>query len=331
MIMIKIFPPEGLEQVTAFPAHPRLPDFPVDQCRMHRPDAHTIAVRDGVIVARASLWWTQTPSLPGQRLGIIGHFAVLDESGARELLSAMCEELKRRACTLAVGPMDGTTWRRYRLITERGTEPPFFLEPDNPDNWPAFFLGANFSPLATYFSALNDDLSVEDPRIPRTVGRLERAGVRFRALRPDAFLEELRNIHAVSRASFKDNFLYTPIEESDFVAQYNPIRAQVRPELVQFAEREGQPVGFVFGIPDLAQARRAQPVDTVVLKTVAVLPGRTCAGLGNVLVARCQQAARALGFRRVIHALMHESNNSLNLSGHYARPFRRYTLYARSL
>jgi L-amino acid N-acyltransferase YncA len=72
-------------------------------------------------------------------------------------------------------------------------------------------------------------------------------------------------------------------------------------------------------------------VDTVIVKTVAVLPGRRLAGLGNVLVARCQQAARALGFRRAIHALMHESNNSRNLSAHYAKPFRRYTIFARDL
>ena len=36
----------------------------------------------------------------------------------------------------AVGPLDGSTWRRYRLVTERGVEPPFFMEPDNPDDWP---------------------------------------------------------------------------------------------------------------------------------------------------------------------------------------------------
>ena len=46
---------------------------------------------------------------------------------------------------------------------------------------------------------------------------------------------------------------------------------------------------------------------------------------------RCQQAARALGFCRVVHALMDESNNSLDLSGHYAKPFRRYMLFARKL
>jgi L-amino acid N-acyltransferase YncA len=217
------------------------------------------------------------------------------------------------------------------LLTERGAEPTFFLEPDNPDDWPGFFQDAGFAPLATYFSALNPDLSVEDERIPRTLERLQRGGVQLRPLDPEHFVEELRRIYEVSRVSFQSNFLYTPIAEAEFLAQYEPVRAHLRPELVILAERAGQPVGFVFGVPDLAQAKRGQAVDTVVVKTVAVLPGRTYAGLGNVLVALCQQRARALEFRRAIHALMHETNNSLNLSGHYARPFRRYTLYSRAL
>lgn len=72
-------------------------------------------------------------------------------------------------------------------------------------------------------------------------------------------------------------------------------------------------------------------MDTVIIKTVAVLPGRAYAGLGNVLVARVQAIAYALGYRRAIHALMHDSNNSRNLSDRYARSIRRYTLYARKL
>ena len=110
-----------------------------------------------------------------------------------------------------------------------------------------------------------------------------------------------------------------------------PWAGQIRPELVIIADCANEPVGYVFAIPNLAQAARGEAVDTAVLKTVAVLPGRMSAGLGGVLVARCQQAARSLGFRRVIHALMHENNNSLNLSGHYATLFRRYTLYSRPL
>jgi hypothetical protein len=328
--MVKIIPISELETLNALACHQRLPDFNSSQCRAHRCDAHSVALRDGIIVARGSLWWKETPVLPGQTLGAIGHFAALDETCALELLEAASNELGVHGCTRAMGPMDGNTWHRYRLVTERGTEPPFFMEPDNPDDYPRWFLAAGFSPLATYFSALSHDLSVEDPRIPRAMQRLEENGVSLRSIDPGSFQDELRHIYAVSCVSFQANYLYHPIAETEFLAQYEPIRAHIRPELVLLAEQEGKPVGFVFALPNLAQARRGH-IDTVVLKTVAVLPGRACAGLGNVLVARCHAAARTLGFRRVIHALMHENNNSLNLSGHYAKPFRRYTLFAREL
>ena len=67
------------------------------------------------------------------------------------------------------------------------------------------------------------------------------------------------------------------------------------------------------------------------MKTLAVLPEPALAGLGNLLLWRVHEEAKRLGFKRVIHALMHESNTSRNLSGRYAKPFRRYTLFARKL
>jgi L-amino acid N-acyltransferase YncA len=329
--MVKIFRVTELGGLS-LPVPAALPPFNAPtQCVAQQADAHAVAVRDGSVVARCSLWWTTVPGLPGETPGVIGHFAAVDEPAALELLAAACDQLRSNACTQAIGPMDGNTWRRYRLVTERGAAPPFFLEPDNPDSWPRWFAAAGFSILATYFSALNDDLAVADPRLPRTWARLEAAGVRLRQLNPADFGAELRRIYAVSCVSFRDNFLYTPISEPEFLVQYEAIRSQVRPELVLLADRGDEPVGYVFGIPDFAQAQRGEAVDTVVVKTVAVLPGRAQAGLGNVLVARCQEAARALGFRRVIHALMHETNNSLNLSGHYAKPFRRYALFTRAL
>ena len=329
--MVRIFPLNDLQSAAALSAHAALPAFAIEQCEKHGGDAHIVVMRDGVAVARTSLWWNRAPAMSGERPGILGHFAAVDQTAAKELLDAACGELKRSGCTTCVGPMDGNTWRRYRLLTDRGAEPQFFLEPDNPDEWPGFFSAANFAPLATYFSAMNDDLTVEDPRLARATERLASAGVQLRPLNPKTFVDELRRIYAVSRMAFQDNFLYSPVEEAEFLAQYEPIRAHVVPELVILAEQEQQPVGFVFSIPDLAQAKRGQRVDTVILKTVAVMPGRRSAGLGNVLVSRCQQAARRLGFRRVIHALMHENNNSLNLSARYAKPFRRYVLYARKL
>jgi GNAT superfamily N-acetyltransferase len=62
---------------------------------------------------------------------------------------------------------------------------------------------------------------------------------------------------------------------------------------------------------------------------MAVHPDHAGIGLGSVLMDRCQQAVRAAGFTRAIHALFHDANRSGKISGHTARVIRRYTLYAR--
>ncbi len=227
--------------------------------------------------------------------------------------------------------MDGNTWRRYRLVTERGAEPPFFLEPDNPSDWPAHWARAGFTPLASFFSALNPDLTREDAQVARAGERLARLGVRLRPLDAASLEADLRRIYVVSAHAFTMNFLYTPLPEADFLAQYTALRDRMKPELTLLAELDDEVVGYVFTLPDWQPAARGEVVDTVIVKTVAVLPERRCAGLGAWLVAETQRAARALGYRRAIHALMHESNNSLNLSGRYATPFRRYTLFGKKL
>ena len=306
-----------------------LPAFDPETIRRHGADEHLVLLDDdGAPSARASLWWREVPTLEGHRLGAIGHFAAANSVAAGALLLDVGGRLRQNGCNLAVGPLDGNTWRRYRWLTERGSEPPFLLEPDNPDAWPAYWETAGFMPLASYFSALNSDLSYEDPQVARAGDRLHKDGVRIRALRVEEFEAELRRIYEVSVHSFGSNYLYTPLPEEAFVAQYAAIRERVRPELVLLAEQEGRPIGYVFNVPDWL---RGPQTDTVIVKTLAVLPGRRCAGLGTWLLARAQIVARELGYRRVIHALMHESNNSLNLSARYAKQFRRYTLYARAL
>ena len=297
-----------------------------------RPDECWLALdAHGVPAARASLWWREAPALAGERLGVVGHYAALNSAAGVALLRHLCGQLRNRQCTLAVGPMDGNTWRRYRFVTERGQLPAFFLEPDNPDEYPQYFRDAGFYDLARYSSSVNEDLIGEDERVARTRERLSAQGVRLRTLRLDEFESELERIYDLSVVAFRDNYLYTPIERGEFIAQYRQVKALLVPELVLLAEIAQETVGFGFCLPDTAQAQRGEPIDTVIIKTVAVLPGRRQAGLGAWLVADLQQRARALGFRRAIHALMHESNRSRNISRHTAQVMRGYTLFARSL
>ncbi|MBW4507312.1 MAG: GNAT family N-acetyltransferase [Scytonematopsis contorta HA4267-MV1] len=278
-----------------------------------------------------SLWWGNTPSLPGHRLGFIGHYNVHHKEAATCLLKHACQELASQGCTMVIAPVDGSTWQNYRLLTERGDYPVFFLEPNNPDDWQQHFTDEGFTPIAHYSSSLNKDLTQVDSRLLRVRERLEKTGVSIRSVNLQDFEKELQRIYTVALESFHNNFLFSPIDEAEFIAQYFPLLPYVQPELVLIAEHEDNPVGFIFAIPDYLEKEREKNIKTIIIKTVAILPGRIYAGLGNLLVAQCQDIARELGYSQAIHALMHDDNPSLNLSGHYAQRIRRYAVFGKKL
>ena len=297
------------------------------------PDAHrVIRGGDGAPLARCSLWWSRTPTLAGERVGLVGHWASSSDAAGRRLLAHACAELADVGCSLAVGPIDGSTWRRYRLATWSSGEPPFFLEPTNPPEWPAVWTESGFAPLADYVSALSDDLTGDDSRAVEASARLARVGVRLRTLDPSRFEEELRRIHQVVSSSFARSLLYTPISAEAMLAQYEALRPAIVPGLVLLAEQGERLVGFCFSIPDMAERARGESPRTAIIKTLAVLPNRDqLAGLGGHLVASAHLAMHAHGFTQVIHALMHVRNRSLRISSRTTQPIRRYTLFARSL
>jgi GNAT superfamily N-acetyltransferase len=322
-------------EVAAFCSLPAATTLTPDTPSVGQADAHWLAVDDGgAPLARCSLWWNHAPSLPAARLGLIGHYAAHDDAAAGLLLAHARAHLAAQGCTLAVGPLDGNTFRHYRFVTNRAVDgvprPPFFLEPDNPDAWPLQFAAAGFAPSARYFSAIGP-LPQADSRLDSLAARVQDAGIHVRPASLDAFDAELNAIYTVTAQSFTHNFLYTPIERDEFLAQYGPIRPYAQPEFVLIAEQAGEPVGFLFAVPDLAQARRGEPVTTLIAKTTAVLPDLGGHGLASYMLARVQMAARELGYTHVIHALMHENNHSRKISAHYAAIMRQYTLFAAQL
>jgi GNAT superfamily N-acetyltransferase len=324
------------QQRSALAQAPGLPPFDANQITGHAADLHLCALgQSSEILARCSLWWKETPPLAAHRVGAIGHYAAVDDDAAAALLSEAAGLLREHGCTIAIGPMDGNTWRRYRFVIDPNPsdslEPPFFLEPTNPPEWPHQFEQTGFTRLAEYYSSLNTNLDRHDERTAPIAARLQDAGVQVNSSRTTDLRDQLKRIYAVSRISFTRNFLYTELPESAFIAQYLPLLDRIQPELLLLAESASDLVGYLFAIPDLAQAAHGQAIDTFIIKTVAILPEPGLRGLGGLLVARAHEAGRGLGYKRAIHALMHEDNISRNISGHYATTMRKYALYSREL
>lgn len=313
-----------MKLLTYRPGEP-LPDFDTSTLISQHADEHLCTSEAEV---RCSLWWKTVPELTGERLGVIGHFQAQSEVAANFLLKRAKNRLREQGCTLAVGPMDGNTWRRYRVLTERGEEPSFFMEPDNPDWWAGAFFRSGFTPLATYSSSLVTDLHRQDPRTVRAMTRLQKHGVQIRHVDLTRFEEDLQKIYEVSVVSFPNNFLYTKISKEDFLGQYLPFRDKIRADLVFIAEEAGRPVGYLFATPDYAEALRGESIRTIIGKTLAILPARRYGGLGVVLTNLLHQKAAELGYSRLIHALQHEENQVQNMSGFFGKKMRRYVLFS---
>jgi GNAT superfamily N-acetyltransferase len=290
-----------------------------------------VAVVDegGGVCAEAALWWRETPQVEGVRVGAIGQFKADDAATAQVLLTAATDFLRQKGCKLAVGPLNGNTWRTHRLVVQSDGRGPFLLEPRHLQEHPSWWEGAGFSTLSRYSSSVMP-LTGEEAISAAVKSRLLRS-VTVRPLDPVHYDEELRRIYEVSLKSFSANFLYTPLEEAGFVASYQKVRERVDPDLVRIAERDGQACGFIFGIADLEAAARGEK-PAVIVKTLAVDPAARCAGLGSLLVDELHRISQEKGYTEAIHALQHEGNTSLKITGrHHGTVFRRYALFAKRL
>jgi GNAT superfamily N-acetyltransferase len=328
----------GGDALAALP-HGSVPALDAGAWTLMRPEWHAVVVDGGALVGRASAWVSDPPPVaadPAAHAGRIGHAAWLDASVGARLIGAAERWMRERGADLALGPLDGSTWFTYRVVTDQapggGTpEPPFILEPDPPAAVAAAFEMAGYAPIAHYLSSRVDRLADLAAALADGLRQWAERGVRVRPFDTAQGEAELRALHPLLLRAFAGNPYFVPLDEGQFLAGYGALLPVADPRLILIAEREGRPVGVVLALPDGAQAARGETVDTVVVKTLAVDPDERGRGLGAFLVLAVQERARQAGFGRALHALMHTDNASARISRHLGRPMRRYALLARPL
>jgi GNAT superfamily N-acetyltransferase len=289
-----------------------------------------LASRAGAPVARLSLQVVHDlVGAPGPS-GLVGHYEALDAEAGTALLAAAGRALAERRVLRVLGPINGSTWARYRLAL-RPADPvanedpaPFLGEPWNPARYPQDFADAGFAAVAHYESRIDEHLGDEPEDAEALAARIREAGLVVRLLDLGRFDQELERLFGLSLECFADNLYYSPIDPASFRTQYEKVRPLIDPTLVLVAEdRTGRPAGFQFAFRD-----PVAPAPRVIVKTVATAPRVRGLGLGGHMLDLIRRRARELGCGSAIHALMFVKNLSMRMSArHRSRVFRRYALY----
>ena len=271
------------------------------------------------IPGASCLMWTDGPQWEGRAAGTIGRLAIEYPEAGRKLVTMACEQLAQAGCAGVLAPMEGDTWHPYRVVLESDGSPPFLLEPTSGAHDHSTLKACGFDVLEEYVSARAavPVAGSAEPAVP---------GIAISAWDGRGAAQLVGQLHAYAAGSFADKLFFKPLDEAGFRAMYEPLIAMLDPRLVLFAhDAHGNLVGFLFGLPDLAQGER--PTQAI-LKTYA----STVRGVGRQLAWQFHERARDMGFTHVVHALMHSANRSRGSSGLFGgTEFRRYGILGKRL
>ena len=305
------------------------------ECKIENGDGITIIrlIEDFIEKGSATCYYSNTPEVDGKHIGAIGELKIDGNEVGLELLNK-CEEIFReKGISKIVAPMNGNTWKQYRTIKQTSDEPPFLMENVSPIEFNEIFETAGYYETGTYTSTkgkienyYNDEVLDEIDRI------IQNEGITIRTLDKNNGVEDLRKIYNVSVESFARNPFYTPIDERDYLEQYTSYLDKVDEDFILIAEKDGKEIGFLFAIPNLIEMQTMGKIDSLILKTIAVLPEYENLGLGNAMTRIIARKAIDKGYKNWIFAFMYKDNTSQKLAQRNGtHTIREYALYGKDI
>ncbi|MEJ7809651.1 MAG: hypothetical protein WKG32_04455 [Gemmatimonadaceae bacterium] len=311
------------------------------------------AIRDGRIVGRMGLLDVGNfPPRPAAAVMLMPDF-VDDASVVACLLDAVESRALERGARELVGPMNPNIHHdigvqvsgfERRNTIFMGYQPPYYARR---------LEASGFRPLAELQAwELYQESFLQEGRLRRLVDRVERQpSLRIRSVELRRFDRDLAIFFHLYCGAFSDHWGFVPPTWEEFKFIAGDIRHILRANMALVAEWDGQPVGFVLGVPDLygiipkASRGRLTPklvldvlrkwrrVDEVRVMIAGVLPTHRRYGVHLSLFYRITCAIFDLGFRGGEISWVMKDNapmaKVLPLLG--ARPTKTYRLFHKTL
>ena len=286
---------------------------------------------------------------------VIGFFeCVQDPTVAQALFDKAARWAIARDLTKLRGPFHFDYENGYGVLIAGQDRPPALLCAHTPAYYQALFEGYGFKP------ARDDNLAFaleirSTPEIQSLFQMAERVRATrsyvIRAARLDEWDQEIDRVHFLLNSALAHLPDHTPWRREAVESLFTPFRSLADPELVLFAEDQGEVVGFFPGIPNLNEAFihanglrypwnylslmywMRRPCKCLAVKSVLVLPEYWGRGIAIPLFAELYQRAAERGYQWVDLSLTSEDNpRTPALAKRFgAREYKRYRVYSKDL
>ncbi len=201
-----------------------------------------------------------------EQAGFFGLFELVDDvEVARALLGTAAEAVQARGATVLRGPASFSTNEECGVLVEGFDGPPVILYPYNPPYYARLVEQAGLRPVMELYGYHLTLAGMEEggtaERMLRVIEKNNvRRGITVRTPDTTRLAAEFATLKAIYNDAWEKNWGFVPMTDQELDELVENLGMFFDPELTIFAEVEGQPVGFLLGLPDLNQAiQRAYP------------------------------------------------------------------------
>jgi GNAT superfamily N-acetyltransferase len=220
-----------------------------------------LARRGGRVVGRiAAIHDRRHEATHADRVGFFGFFESVDDPAvAGALFDAAAQWLRVRGCDTLRGPLNPSINDEAGLLVDGFDTPSVLMMPHNPRYYAALVVGAGFRKAKDLLAFQNTHTTLPDRLVAATDVVRKRQGVSCRSIDMKRFSDEVALIKRLFNAGWERNWGHVPLTDREIEHLARQLKPLVVPDLVVFAERAGEPIGFAAAIPDFNVALRANP------------------------------------------------------------------------
>ncbi|MFL6529292.1 MAG: GNAT family N-acetyltransferase [Chthoniobacterales bacterium] len=225
----------------------------------HGSAALFLARRDGKIVGR--IMASDDPNynaLHGTNVGCFGMFESIDDvSVARALFDAASGWLRQKGRNEVMGPIDYSTNYLCALLIDGFDKPPMILTSHNPPYYERLIEECGFGKAKDWYAWWIGNPERASKRLRRLAANLKgREPAKIRPIDLKNIGPEAERIRIIYNEAWEKNWGFVPFTEREFAYMTKELKPLVDPKIVQIAEVDGAPAGFILCIPDINAAIR---------------------------------------------------------------------------
>ncbi|MDY6875719.1 MAG: N-acetyltransferase [Chloroflexota bacterium] len=298
-----------------------------------------LAQRDGLDVGRIAGWINHRANkFLDEKAAGFGFFETFnDYQVAQALLDTVCDWARGQGMETIRGPFYFSMDDSPGVLIEGFDRPPVLLCGHSPPYYANLLEQYGLTKYRDAYAS-RIDLAVfkgDVANLPSKVLRVaeaarRRTGVQIRSMCIENWDAEVTRVIRLVNEAMGHMRNHVPMGEQEFIRFTEELRQVIDPDLVFFAEIDGQPIGFSATIPDINQALkgvnghlfplgwlrlwwRMRHTDAASLKLLAVLEEHRARGLDSLLYIETARVLLRKGYAWVDLSLTAENNTAVNL------------------